>query len=74
MAPRSLRHYSSDKELARFIRELVSSGWQFRHGGRHNRVESPDGFFVVTPISPGDHRAVQNLRRHIGRLSRNTRA
>ena len=65
-----MRHYSSNKDLARFIRTLVAQGWAFRHGGRHNRLESPLGFFVVTPISPGDHRALMNLKRDIARLSR----
>jgi hypothetical protein len=67
---RSPRKYSSDKDLARFIKQLVASGWRFRYGGKHNRLESPKGFFIVTPISPGCHRTVQNLRRLIARKDR----
>ncbi len=68
-----MRHYSSNKDLARYIRELVSQGWAFRHGGRHNRLESPDGVVFVTPCSPSDYRAVLNLKRYIARQLRSLR-
>lgn len=49
---------------------MVAKGWTFRRGGRHNRLESPQGFFVATPVSPSDYRALLNLKRDIARMTR----
>lgn len=65
-----MNNYSTNKDLAKFIRAMVAKGWTFRRGGRHNRLESPQGFFVATPVSPSDYRALLNLKRDIARMTR----
>jgi predicted RNA binding protein YcfA (HicA-like mRNA interferase family) len=62
-----MRRYSSDKDLARFIKQLVAVGWSFRRGGKHNRLTSPAGVLIVAPVSPSDRRCLMNLKSTVRR-------
>lgn len=60
--------YSSNKELAEFVRCLVRSGWSYHRGGRHGKLTSPTGRHLTVPCSPSDRRALQNFKRDIRHL------
>jgi hypothetical protein len=47
--------YVGDKEVNRFVRDLVRSGWRFRRGGKHAKLYPPDpGKFLTIATSPSD--------------------
>lgn len=61
-------HYSNDKNIASFVRRLVSKGWQYQMGGRHGKLISPTGRRVSVPCTPSDYRAFDNFKIDIRRL------
>lgn len=49
-------------------RRLVDAGLIIRSGGRHDRVETPDGSFIAAlPSTPSDYRTIPNVVRAIAR-------
>jgi hypothetical protein len=51
------------KEYAEILAPYVSAGLlKFVDGGKHARVERPDGHKRPIPGSPSDHRALANFR------------
>jgi hypothetical protein len=64
------RHISKDKEIAGFIRGLLSQGWSLQRGGKHNKVVTPEGFKLAIPGTPSDWRAARNFRRDAQQLRR----
>jgi len=58
--------YSKDKNIDQLVRQLVQQDWCFIFGGKHGRLQSPDGRYVLfVPISPSDHRAFLNFRKDV---------
>ncbi len=65
----SMCKYSSDKELNKFVRKLVSSGWVYVRRRKHGLLRSPDRCFQTTvPGSPSDYRAYVNFKQDILRV------
>lgn len=49
-------------------KRIVEEGLVIRRGGRHDRVETKDGTFVLTlPSTPSDHRTIPNVIRDAAR-------
>lgn len=63
--------YSSDKDIHRLIRNLVSQGWQFKRRSKHGRLISPSGAAITVSTSPGDTKTLQILRSRIRRANEN---
>lgn len=54
-------------EVDRLIRDLLRHGLEVAHGGKHHAVLR-DGKRVGTlPVSPSDHRALENARHQLSR-------
>ena len=65
--------YSSDKELNKYIRKLVASGWIYVRRRKHGLLKSPDKCFQTTvPGSPSDYRAYVNFKQDILRATNQT--
>ncbi|MDO4232182.1 MAG: hypothetical protein Q4D19_08625 [Lautropia sp.] len=63
--------FTANKDVNRHIRQLVRNGWTWIPGRKHNRLIPPDGRgFVTVSTSPGDHRALLNLRRDVRHTAR----
>ncbi len=60
--------YSSDKDIATLVRNLVRKGWRYHMGGRHGKLTSPAGQKIPVPCTPSDHRAFQNFKRDLRKL------
>lgn len=62
--------YCQDKDINRFIAELIKSGWNFERG-RHGKLRHPKGIgFLTIPKTPSDRRTLQNIRRDMRSLER----
>lgn len=49
-------------------RRVIEAGYLIRPGGKHDRVETPDGRLVYTlPTTPSDHRAMLNTVKELAR-------
>lgn len=49
-------------------RRVIEAGYIIRAGGKHDRVETPDGRLVYTlPTTPGDHRSMINTVKELAR-------
>ena len=60
--------YCQDKDINRFIAELVRFGWIFERG-RHGKLRHPSGVgFLTIPKTPSDRRCLQNIRRDMKRV------
>lgn len=63
--------YSKSKDVHQIVRGLVRRGWLFAlTGGGHGSLTAPGGGCVTVAQSPGDHRAVMNIRADVRRLER----
>lgn len=61
--------FSTNKDVNRFVRELIRRGWRYRRGGKHGELVSLGvAGFLTIPSSPSDQRTIQNLRRDVRRL------
>jgi len=65
-----MKKLCSDKDVNQLIRELLQSGWQYKSGKKHGKIELPGVGKVVIPTSPSDRRTLQNLIRDIRQLER----
>lgn len=58
--------YCTSKEINQLVKGLIRHGWQFRWGGKHGRLSSPDGRANLSvPCTPSDRRAFLNFRRDV---------
>ncbi len=58
--------YSSMKEIDGLVKQCLKAHWQFRRGGKHGRLTSPDGQRCISvPCTPSDKRAFLNFRRDV---------
>jgi len=65
-------HYSSDKDLNKYVKVMVKKGWRYENGKKHARLIHPDGRpFVTIPKSPGGCRGTLNVMRNIRDVLRN---
>lgn len=64
-----MRRYSSCKDIQKLVRRLLSEGWIFETGRRHDRIRPQHGHgFLQVPGTPSDHRAFLNFSRAAYRL------
>ncbi|GAA0250775.1 hypothetical protein GCM10009126_15290 [Rhodanobacter caeni] len=61
--------YCKDKDIAALVRGMIREGWRCRMGGRHGKLISPHGGWMTVPCTPGDHRALQNFKRDLRKLT-----
>jgi hypothetical protein len=65
--------YCTNKEINNIVRDLVRHGWLFQWGGKHGRLQHPQGHPVITvPKSPSDRRASLNFSCDIKRAIRSS--
>lgn len=63
--------YSTQKDIDKFVRQLVRKGWIFWHGAKHGRLRHPSQQKTLTvPSSPSDRRASDNFTRDVYRMTR----
>ena len=59
-----MKRYSSNKDWNTLIGRLVKLGWRYHRGGKHGRLTHPEcSQMLIVPISPSDHRSLQNFMR-----------
>lgn len=64
----SAMRYCQDKDINRFVAEMVRSGWHFDRG-RHGKLYHPAGQgFITIPKTPSDRRSLLNIKRDIRRV------
>lgn len=61
--------FSKDKQIANLVRQLLRCGWDFEHGGCHGKLISPLGRKFTVPKTPSDHRAFQNFKHDLRKLT-----
>lgn len=64
-----MRHYSTNKDIAKIVRTFVRFGWHYTMGGRHGRLVAPSGRWLTVPCSPSDHPAPLNFKHDAKRLA-----
>ena len=63
--------YSHDKDIDRYVLQLLRRGWSFRRGRKHGKLNAPGSArFVTVPGTPGDVRTLDNMKRDVRRLVR----
>ena len=64
-----MKRYSSCKDIQKLVRRLLSEGWIFEQGRRHDRIRPEHGRgFLPVPGTPSDHRALLNFTKAVQRL------
>ena len=63
--------FSSDKDINRFAKHLVRSGWRFKQGKKHGKLLAPGSRgLVVVPSTPSKRRALQEMVSTVSRIER----
>jgi hypothetical protein len=63
--------FSSDKDIAKEVKNAIKRGWSYEYGKKHRRLRSPDGLSVVLINgSPSDHHAAANFKHDILKIER----
>lgn len=62
--------YSRDPDINRRVSGLVRLGWRAWRGGKHYRIQHPNGFTLTVPGSRGDRRALLNFDAQLQRAER----
>lgn len=60
--------YSTDKDIARMVSELVSEGWIFARGRKHGKLTAPNGSKIIVSVSPSCYRSAKNFKAEIKRM------
>lgn len=69
-----MKRYSSCKDIQKLVRRLLSEGWVFEPGRRHDRIRPQHGCgFLLVPGTPSDHRAFLNFSSSVQRLHATSR-
>lgn len=63
-----MKKYCKDKMINALVKELRSSGWEYRRGGKHGVLTAPGGQRLTIPSTPSDVRAYKNLRSDVRRI------
>jgi predicted RNA binding protein YcfA (HicA-like mRNA interferase family) len=56
----TIHTYSRCRAINDKVRELIRQGWTAWRGGKHVRVQHPNGFTITVPGRPSDHRSERN--------------
>lgn len=59
---------TNHKELRLILKEAQSRGWLFTKRRKHIFGKHPSGRTATIAATPSDHRALLNIRRHLGIL------
>ncbi|WP_249184802.1 hypothetical protein [Burkholderia cenocepacia] len=67
----STKRYSNNRDVNDYISGLVQAGWTFTkgRGKHHGKITAPNGRQWGVPGTPGDWRALPNLRRDLKHLA-----
>lgn len=63
-----MKKLSSNKDIDKFVRKLLRSGWSLIRTKRHPVIKSPDGKRIAVPSSPGVSRAYEEFTHAVQRL------
>jgi hypothetical protein len=63
-----MKKLSTDKDIDKFVRELLRSGWSLLRSKRHPVIKSPSGKRIAVPSSPGVSRAYDEFTHAVQRL------
>ena len=66
-----MKRYTSDKDIRKVVRNLISRGWGLKAGKKHCCIISPTGRKVTIPSTPSDHRAIYNFRSDVRKIEVN---
>lgn len=58
-----------NKDTRGFIRQWTKRGARLKRGAKHGKLILPNGRTVIVALTPGDHRALLNLRAEVRRES-----
>ena len=62
-------HYSSNKDIARIVAQLVrDERWIFLRRRKHGVLVAPSGRKIAVPGTPSDHRAIHNLANRLRQI------
>jgi hypothetical protein len=65
-----MKHYSSNKDINKLVRQKIQQGWFWEKNGKHGKLHVPDGpAYISVPCSPSDHRASRNFAKDLARLA-----
>lgn len=59
--------YTHNKELNKFVKNLIKMGWQPIKKTRHWQIKSPAGKVLTVPNTPSDSRAILNFKSDLRR-------
>ena len=62
--------FSSDKDINKFIRKLINTGWTASRGKKHWKISHQNGRKVTVAGSPSDRRAILNLKKQVERIKK----
>lgn len=63
--------YSKSDVIDELVHELLRDGWVIVRGGRHWKLQHPNGHMQPVPGTPSDRRAELNFVAQIRRAERN---
>lgn len=64
-----IKRFHSNKDSNKFIKQLLSEGWQYVSGnGGHIKIRSPKGHLVSMSNSPSCPHAHKNMVRDVKRI------
>lgn len=64
-----MKHYSTNKEIARIVRAFIKQGWCYRRGPCHGKLIAPNGRMIPVPCTPSDYRALMNFEKDLRRIA-----
>jgi len=65
-----MKRASNDKDINQLVQSLQRSGWVYRIGKKHGRIELPGVGKVTFACTPSDRRAYQNLASEVRLIER----
>lgn len=60
--------YSSDKDINKYVKKLITSGWSIEKTSKHWRLVSPTGIKYIFSGTPSCSRAAVIFQSHIKRI------
>ncbi len=65
-----MKKISSNKDIAKLVKQLIKQGWQVEYGKKHLKIVHPSGRKTSIPCTPSDHRAFMNFSHDVIRLQK----
>lgn len=66
--------YSTDKDLDKYLREIVAQGWSVEVGRKHIKIRSPyKGYLVTCSLTPSCPYAHKKVKADVERMLRKER-